>query len=184
MIKTKSFEQIIEILQTRGSKQYGQEAISQLEHALQCASIAASHHASPELITACLLHDFGHLICDLGEDPKPPEIDDRHEYSALPFLSLLFNSGVTEPIRLHVAAKRYLCTINSEYWLKLSPASQNSLNLQGGIFSLEEATTFINHPYAQDAIQLRLWDDQAKQVNYPTPPLEDVIPTLETCLKF
>ncbi len=178
-----SFEQIIEILKTRGNEQYGQENVSQLEHALQSATLAQSNHASSELITACLLHDFGHLIHQWGEDAAIRGIDDRHEYCALPFLSLLFSSAVTEPIRLHVAAKRYLCITNSEYWQTLSPASQHSLNLQGGIFSPDEATTFINHPYAKDAIKLRIWDDQAKQVNYSTPSLEDFIPTLQACLK-
>lgn len=178
-----SVNKIIEILGTRGNQQYGQEAVSQLEHALQTATLAQSNHASPELITACLLHDFGHLIHYWGENAAMRGIDDRHEYCALPFLSLLFNSAVTEPIRLHVDAKRYLCVTNSEYWQTLSPASQHSLNLQGGIFSPEEATTFINHPYAEDAIKLRHWDDQAKQVNYPTPSLENFVPILRACLK-
>ncbi|MEB3277489.1 MAG: phosphohydrolase [Lyngbya sp.] len=178
-----SVNQIIEILQTRGHLQYGQEAVSQLEHALQCATLAKSNHASPELITACLLHDFGHLIHQWGEDAATRGIDDRHEYCALPFLSLLFSSAVTEPIRLHVTAKRYLCATNTEYWQKLSPASQHSLNLQGGILSPEEATKFINHPYAKEAVKLRIWDDQAKQVNYPTSSLEDFIPALQACLK-
>ncbi|MEA5499375.1 phosphonate degradation HD-domain oxygenase [Limnoraphis robusta] len=178
-----SINEIIEILQTRGNTQYGEEAVSQLEHALQCAALAQSNDASPELITACLLHDFGHLIHDWGEDAATRGIDDRHEYCALPFLSLLFSSAITEPIRLHVAAKRYLCAANSQYFLTLSPASQHSLNLQGGILSPEEATKFINHPYANDAVKLRIWDDQAKHLNYPTPSLEDFIPTLQACLK-
>ncbi|WP_413166858.1 phosphonate degradation HD-domain oxygenase [Capilliphycus salinus ALCB114379] len=178
-----SIDHIIEILQYRGNEQYGQEAVSQLEHALQCATIAQSNYASPELIAACLLHDFGHLIHQWGEDAATRGIDDRHEYCALPFLSLLFSSAVTEPIRLHVVAKRYLCTENSEYWQALSPASQHSLKLQGGILSPEETMTFVNHPYAKEAVKLRMWDDQAKQVNYPTPRLEDFIPTLEACVK-
>ncbi|MEL7035915.1 MAG: phosphonate degradation HD-domain oxygenase [Cyanobacteria bacterium J06592_8] len=178
-----NLDQIIEILYTRGNEQYGQEAVSQLEHALQCATLAQENYASDELITACLLHDIGHLIHPWGEDAAIRGIDDRHEYCALPVLSLLFSSEVTEPIRLHVEAKRYLCVTNSQYWQKLSPASQQSLNLQGGTFSNDEATEFIDHPYAKDAVQLRIWDDQAKQVNYLTPSLEDFIPTLQACLK-
>lgn len=175
-----TLEKILEILKNRGHEQYGKEAVSQLEHALQCATLAQNAGSSPELITASLLHDFGHLIHDLGEDS---DRDDRHEYRAIPPLKQLFAEAVTEPIRLHVKAKRYLCATQPQYRENLSPASQLSLELQGGIFSTEEAIAFMGQPHAEEAVKLRLWDDSAKVVNCKTPNLDEFIPVLQWCLK-
>ncbi|WP_448560707.1 HD domain-containing protein [Trichothermofontia sp.] len=123
-------------------------------------------------MTACLLHDLGHLVHTLGEDAATQGIDDRHEYRALGYLHPLFPPAVTEPIRLHVAAKRYLCATDSTYWEQLSENSKQSLKLQGGPFSALEVAEFLAQPYALQAVQLRRWDDQAKVPNLPTPPLE------------
>lgn len=173
---------ILEILATKGNTQYGREAVSQLEHALQCATLAEMSDRSPDLITACLLHDLGHLLHNLGEDVADRGLDDRHEYRAMPLLQTLFNPSVTEPIRLHVDAKRYLCAVDSTYWEALSPASKRSLELQGGTFSPEAAASFIAQPYAEDAVQLRIWDDRAKVANLFTPDLEHFTPILVSCL--
>ncbi|MEL6580411.1 MAG: phosphonate degradation HD-domain oxygenase [Cyanobacteria bacterium J06621_12] len=169
---------IFDVLSTRGNAQYGMEAVSQLEHALQCATLAETNSASPELITASLLHDFGHLVHNLGEDAAAKGIDDRHEYRALSYLNKVFPSAVTEPIRMHVNAKRYLCAVNKDYWASLSPASKVSLELQGGIFSETEAAQFISQPYSSDAAKLRIWDDLAKMPNWKTPDLKHFFPLI------
>ena len=180
--KNSRIRSIFKILSTKGKAQYGTEAVSQLEHALQCATLAETSNATSELITASLLHDFGHLVHNLGEDAAENGIDDRHEYRALGYLKTIFSDAVTEPIRMHVNAKRYLCAVNTDYWNSLSHASKTSLELQGGIFSEAEATEFINQPYANDAVKLRIWDDLAKvaglvtlQLNYFLPAVEKLI---------
>lgn len=165
-------------LTAKGSQMYGAEAVSQLEHALQCATLAEQAAQSNTLIAACLLHDLGHLIHNFGEDAAIRGIDDTHEQRAIPLLSQLCEPAVTEPIRLHVAAKRYLCASDRRYWEQLSPASKRSLELQGGIFSSQEADAFIQQPYAADAVQLRIYDDRAKEVNLQTPDLTHFIPYL------
>ncbi|MEM9151382.1 MAG: phosphonate degradation HD-domain oxygenase [Cyanobacteria bacterium P01_F01_bin.3] len=176
-----SITEIINTLSTHGHSQYGREAVTQKQHALQCATLAQSAHSEPSLVTACLLHDFGHLVHTLGEDAAERGINDRHEERALPYLKGIFPKSVTEPVRLHVNAKRYLCAIDDEYWDTLSPASKRSLELQGGIFSEEEARVFINQPYAKDAVQLRIWDDLAKDPEMSTPELDHFLPVLEAC---
>ena len=170
---------IVDILLTKGKAQYGTEAVSQLEHALQCACLAETNNSSPELITASLLHDFGHLVHNLGEDAAERGIDDRHEYRALGYLKTMFGNAVTEPIRMHVNAKRYLCAVNKDYWDSLSPASKTSLELQGGIFTQNEVKEFINCPYAVDAVKLRIWDDLAKVEGLVTPKLNCFLPAIE-----
>jgi phosphonate degradation associated HDIG domain protein len=169
---------LLQLYRDRGQAQYGGEAISQLEHALQCATLAEQAGRSATLITACFFHDLGHLIHQLGEGAAARGIDDRHEYRAIPALEKLYPEAVTTPIRLHVAAKRYLCAIEQDYWDTLSPASQRSLELQGGPFSAAAATAFIEQPYAQDAVNLRRWDDQAKVPELKTPDLAHFIPVL------
>jgi phosphonate degradation associated HDIG domain protein len=157
-----NLDEIFDIFATRGHAQYGGEPITQLEHGLQCAALAMEHASSPELITASLFHDLGHLLHDLGENPTEQAIDDRHEYEGAKCLEQIFSSAVTEPIRLHVEAKRYLCAIDPNYRASLSENSESSLILQGGAFSNEEAAMFIAKPYAKDAVKLRIWDDKAK----------------------
>jgi phosphonate degradation associated HDIG domain protein len=171
--------QIIKILSTEGHQQYGGEEVTQLEHALQCATLAEMANASKKLIAACLLHDLGHLIHNLGENYVKKSVDDCHEYRVLGILCPIFPAAVTEPIRLHVEAKRYLCQVSPNYYNSLSPTSQMSLNLQGGIFSSVAAEHFIKQPYAEDGVQLRRWDDQAKIPHLLTPDLFHFIPILK-----
>jgi len=165
--------EIHHLLENRGHRQYGMEAISQLEHALQCANLAEQAGESTETIVASLLHDLGHLLAAErdGKDEHDIENDDLHQFIALPFLRALFPDAVLEPIRLHVDAKRYLCLIDPAYWADLSPASKHSLELQGGVFSEAEAERFIAQPFAAEAVRLRRYDDLAKIKNKPVPGL-------------
>ena len=158
----------------RGAEQYSGEPVTQLEHALQTAARAEAEGADDELVTASLLHDLGHLLQDLGSGDDSPTlrgVDDVHQYAALPFLRGLFGERVLGAIRLHVDAKRYLCATRPGYPAALSADSQRSLLLQGGVFNADQATAFIAHPGAPDAVRLRLWDDLAKTAGAATPPL-------------
>ncbi|MEM9214382.1 MAG: phosphonate degradation HD-domain oxygenase [Cyanobacteria bacterium P01_F01_bin.150] len=171
--------ELITLYGDRGLAQYGGEAVSQLEHALQCATLAEKSGESAALITACLLHDLGHLVHHLGDDVAKRGIDDHHEYRAIPVLEDVFPEAITTPIRLHVAAKRYLCAVDKGYWDELSPASKLSLELQGGIFAEKAAEQFIQQPYAEDAVKLRRWDDLAKDPDQKTPDLDHFLPILQ-----
>jgi [1-hydroxy-2-(trimethylamino)ethyl]phosphonate dioxygenase len=155
----------------RGVETYG-EGVSQLEHALQCATCAERDGASPALITATLLHDIGHLIHDLPHDIAEQGIDAQHESLGSAWLSHHFAADVTEPVRLHVAAKRYLATVEPDYHTLLSPASIQTLKLQGGAMSPEDCARFAGQPHAEDAVRLRRWDDEGKVVGARTPDLE------------
>jgi phosphonate degradation associated HDIG domain protein len=171
-------ESIVGLYRKKGADQYGSEPVSQLEHALQCARLAAEAGAGVELVAAAFLHDVGHLVV---ERPHmiDREIDDLHQYIGLPFLRGLFGPGVLEPIRLHVDAKRYLCRAEDGYWERLSPASQHSLALQGGPFSGDEAGAFLRHRFAREAIRLRRWDDEAKVPALQAPELAAMVRVLE-----
>jgi len=160
--------QITKLFHTQGAVQYGSEAINQQQHALQCAHLAEQAGAPPELVTAALLHDLGHLVAP-DRAAKASAVDDVHQYLAIPFLRGVFGEAVLAPIRMHVDAKRYLCQVDRQYWSSLSPVSQCSLALQGGPFSQDEAATFIGQPFATDAVALRRWDDAAKDPK-ATPP--------------
>ena len=165
-----------------GGRQYGGEAVTQLAHALQCAAAAEAEHAAPALISAALLHDIGHLTHTLGPRPAQRGIDDRHEMGGADFLARRFVRGVSEPVRLHVDAKRYLCAIEPGYHATLSPASVRSLELQGGVFNPEEAEEFIRKPFAEDAVRVRRWDEQAKVKGLETPDFEHFKSYLAACL--
>jgi len=174
-----TIEEICQLYQIKGDRLYGGEAISQFAHGLQCAALAADHHQSAEMIVACLLHDIGHLL----DSPKQPLGGyTPHEEAALMALRSLFRPAVTEPIRLHVAAKRYLCTVEPDYWDALSECSKQSLKLQGDRLSKAAAQAFIDQPYAPEAVQLRRWDDQAKVIGLKTPALEAFVPAMMACV--
>ncbi len=176
-----TLEDIAQQFALHGGRQYSGEPVTQLEHALQTAWLAEQDDAADELVTACLLHDLGHMLNDQGETPSLRGIDDVHQYYALPFLRGLFADPVLNAIRLHVDAKRYLCQVNTGYWAALSDDSKRSLNLQGGIYTPDESALFIAQGGAADAVKLRQWDDQAKQPSLATPPLEHFLQRAERC---
>lgn len=171
-------DDIIELFETRGSAWYGNEAVSQLDHALQCANLAAESGAEPELVVASLLHDIGHLLTQQDES-LASERDDVHQFIMQPFLRDLFPEAVLAPIRMHVDAKRYLCATEPGYREALSPASRTSLELQGGAFNPDMAGRFISLSYAKDAVNLRRWDDLAKTPGALVPPLASFADLME-----
>ncbi len=171
------------LFKERGGEQYSGEPVTQLQHALQTASLGEAEGASDALVTAALLHDLGHLLHDLGETPSMHGVDDVHQYRALPFLRGLFNDGVLDAIKLHVDAKRYLCATRPGYHGSLSADSQRSLLLQGGVFSPVEAQGFIAQPGAEAAVSLRLWDDLAKDADQVTPPLSHFMARAARCVQ-
>ena len=172
----------IELLFARhGAAQYSGEPVTQLEHALQTAHFAEQSEASDELVTACLLHDLGHLLNEQGETPTVRGIDDTHQYFALPFLRGLFPDAVLDAIKLHVDAKRYLCQVDAGYYDRLSADSKRSLALQGGVFDAAGAAAFLAQPGARDAVLLRQWDDLAKQADLATPSLAHFLERAAAC---
>jgi phosphonate degradation associated HDIG domain protein len=147
--------------------------VSQLEHALQAARLAQISGCPESLIVAALLHDVGHLVHESGEDIADRGTDSRHEALGEAWLARHFGPEITEPIRLHVNAKRYLCAVEPEYLQQLSAASVQSLKLQGGPMSSDEVKAFEANPHFQDAVTLRRFDDEAKVVGLETPGLEE-----------
>jgi phosphonate degradation associated HDIG domain protein len=158
----KIVDEIIDLFQRRGDAAYHGEAVSQTEHALQSAALAEGQGAPDTLVVAALLHDIGHLLDGQDEDLAVNGIDGQHEEAGHAWLSQHFGPEVTEPIRLHVDAKRYLCAKNAAYLNGLSPASRLSLELQGGPMTPLERAQFETNPHFRDALRLRYWDDTAK----------------------
>lgn len=159
------------LLERKGTSQYGEEPVSQLEHALQCATLAETEGAEAALIVAALFHDIGHLADPEFEAAMARGEDRWHEELGAAYLSGIFGPSVTDPVRMHVSAKRYLCAVENGYFATLSPASVKSLAMQGGPFGAEEAAAFIGQPNACAAVRVRRWDDLAKIPAARTPPL-------------
>ena len=166
-------ESLADLLAGSAVDMYGGEAVTQLAHALQAAELAARDAAGEALVCAALLHDVGHLLA------KTETGDDRHEQIGAGLLATLFSRDVTEPVRLHVMAKRYLCTVEPDYFATLSRESVRSLALQGGLLSGTEAACFAALPHAEDAVRLRRWDDLAKDPVVRTRSLQSFLPVLQ-----
>jgi [1-hydroxy-2-(trimethylamino)ethyl]phosphonate dioxygenase len=175
--------EIRRLLEQKASGRYGLTLINQQQHALQAAWLAEREGKGDAMIVAALLHDVGHMVHDLGENPADAGIDDRHEELGDAWLQAHFGPEVTEPVRLHVAAKRYLCAVEADYFAKLSPDSVKSLALQGGPMSAEEVAGFEALPHHREAVQLRRYDEQAKVKGLETPPVAHFMPAVARCLK-
>lgn len=177
-----TLHEIETLFEHRGHEQYTGEPVTHLEHALQSATLGEREGASDALITAALLHDLGHLLHDMSGTPSAQGIDDLHQYRVVPFLRGLFPDEVIAAIARHVDAKRYLCATRAGYQAALSEDSKRSLQLQGGIFTAEQASAFIARPGAEGAVHLRLWDDQAKRPGMITPPLSHFLQKARHCM--
>lgn len=174
---------LIDLLRAKGDAAYFGESVSILEHSLQCAYFADGAASSVVLISAALLHDVGHLLHGEPEDVASHGHDTVHEELAANYLSAWFGAEVTEPIRLHVAAKRYLCATEPEYLRQLSPSSKVSLALQGGPMTPKAVRAFESLPNASAAVQLRRWDDQAKLIDLKVPGLEHYVEHLRAAVR-
>ncbi|MFC0431903.1 TauD/TfdA family dioxygenase [Kutzneria buriramensis] len=151
-----------------GGAAYLGEPVTQAQHMLLAGAEALRVQAPDHLVAAALLHDVGHLVAD----------ERHHDTAGAQFLARWFPPAVTEPVRLHVAAKRYLCAVEPGYFDSLSPASVRTLGFQGGPMSPDEAATFAAGPYAQDAVTVRRWDEAAKDPSAPVPAFDRFAPLL------
>jgi len=177
-----SLDDVIATYRTHGHRHYG-EAVTELQHALQCATFAQEAGEPPIVVAAALLHDYGHLCHELGEDIADAGVDAKHEALGYDLLKGLFVDEVADAARLHVAAKRYLCLRDPGYEAGMSEASRTSLRLQGGPMTDDEARTFEREPHVALAIRVRRYDDMGKVVDMPTPDLDAFVPVLQTALR-
>lgn len=154
-----------------GSSNYD-EGVTLTEHSLQTAALARAEGASDTLIAAALLHDVGHFLQaqDRGNE-NYLAADWAHDTVAASWLRPRFGPAVADPVGHHVSAKRWLCACDPTYFQTLSTASVASLEAQGGPFTAEEAKAWRQEPGAEEAIQLRRWDDDGKVLGLTIAPL-------------
>lgn len=161
---------IADIFDRRGGEEYLGEPVTMAEHMLQGAHFAEIEGQTEDIIVAALLHDIGHFTSEFGTFSMEDTKDRHHEDAGAKVLEAFFPTIVTDCVRYHVAAKRYLCKRRPEYFEALSEASVHSLNLQGGPMSDAEAQEFEQNPNADAIIQVRLYDDRGKVAGLQVPP--------------
>ncbi|MEU1618340.1 TauD/TfdA family dioxygenase [Streptomyces sp. NPDC005722] len=166
------------------SAEYLGEPVTMAQHMLQAGALAEAAGAPPHLVAAALLHDLGHVRGDVvtGHDLMSGS-DNRHSHTGADLLGRWFGPEVTEPVRLHVAAKRYLCAVEPGYHDRLSEASKYTLEVQGGVMTPRQAAEFAGLPGAADAVAVRRWDEEAKDPDAVTPPFEHFVPLLASLLR-
>ena len=166
----------------RGAEEYMGESVTMSQHMEQTAACAVADKASDSLVISALLHDIGHFVGDHPIDALENGNDNYHDEIGARFLEPYFPPSVIEPIRLHVAAKRYLCATDQDYLGHLSAASVNSLNVQGGPMNTEEVEQFEDKALNQDAVRLRHYDDDGKVAGLTIKPVTDYRTVLESLL--
>lgn len=167
----------------RGAEAYLGEPVTVADHMLQCAALALAEGAPETLVAAALLHDIGHLSEGAAGEYSPDDtVDKRHDRAGAKLLEEHFPAAMVEPVRLHVAAKRYLCATDAAYYDRLSAASKHSLSLQGGPMSAAEVAAFEGLPFSQEAVRVRRWDDAGKVEGLGVPTFRELRPLLERML--
>ncbi|MGW1052712.1 2-trimethylaminoethylphosphonate dioxygenase [Streptomyces sp. NPDC002521] len=172
-----------QLFNDEGSSEYLGEPVTQAAHMLQSAAHAEAAGAPDALIAAALLHDIGHFTGHISGARLMTGTDNRHSHTGADWLATWFPPDVTEPVRLHVAAKRYLCAVEPDYLQRLSPASLYTLDVQGGPMSAAEADQFAALPHARQATALRRWDEAAKDPKATVPPFAHYRPLLARLLR-
>jgi 2-amino-1-hydroxyethylphosphonate dioxygenase (glycine-forming) len=168
------FLELFDLYKSKGGENYFGEEVSQYEHACQTALLARKNGASIELQQAAFLHDIGHILPYQSHH----EIEDNlgninHEKLGAAWLKdRNFSELAIQVVENHVDAKRYLCNINPIYIHSLSDSSRVTLLLQGGPLTEEEAMLFEQNPFFSEIIQIRKWDDLAKESQMLVPKLE------------
>ena len=173
---------ILDLFARRGAEEYMGESVSMSQHMEQTAACAVADGAPDELVIAALLHDIGHFVGDFPIDALENGINNLHEDAGAAFLKPFFPASVTEPIRLHVAAKKYLCAIDQDYIKRLSDASIESLSVQGGPMTAAEVQDFESNPYHQAAVKARYYDDDGKVTGLTIKPVKDYRSQIEALL--
>jgi gamma-butyrobetaine dioxygenase len=166
-------DRIGRLFSEEGGNEYLGEPVTQAAHMLQAAAHAKAAGAPDALVAATLLHDVGHFTGETSGAELMAGTDNRHSHTGADWLAAWFPEAVTEPVRLHVAAKRYLCSVEPGYFDRLSEASVYTLSVQGGSMSDAEAAAFAAKPYAEDALALRRWDEAAKDPDAEVPGFDD-----------
>jgi predicted HD phosphohydrolase len=149
---------------------YGGEAVDQLAHALQAATLAVRARARPAVVAAALLHDIGRSPAVAAELPDAP-----HERAGAAYCTRLLGREVGWLVGAHVLAKRALVTLEPDYVARLSPVSVRSLAAQGGPAAEADVERFLRHPLAAEAMLVRRWDDEAKVPDAPTRALDELL---------
>lgn len=175
----KQVEELAALFVSQGARDYLGEAVTQAQHMLQAGVLAGNAGASDALVAASLLHDVGHFHGPLTGEDLMRGTDNRHEESGARYLRTWLGTAVSEPVRLHVAAKRYLCYREPDYLGALSSASKYTLSVQGGPMTESEALGFEDEEGFVDAICLRRFDDRAKDPTMAVPDFEYFVPLLE-----
>ncbi|MBU2983430.1 HD domain-containing protein [Lentibacter algarum] len=168
-----------DIFERCGGEEYLGEPVTMAEHMLQGATIAEQQGLSEDIIVAALLHDIGHFTSEFGTFAMDDTEDRFHEEAGAKVLEAFFPTLITDCVRYHVAAKRYLCATKPEYFERLSEASIHSLNLQGGPMNAEEVTDFAKNPNLARIIQVRYLDEAGKHPDMQTPDFWHFAPMVQ-----
>ena len=178
-------DEIIELYEKHGSNEYAGEKVSQLEHMVQAAQLAKQSGYDDEIVLAAFLHDIGHICAAnyITGDMNGFGVMNHEKIGANFLRKRGFSERVARLVENHVSAKRYLTFKYPEYYEGLSEASKKTLEFQGGRMNYDEAMLFEQDDLFEEYIEMRRWDEQAKEENQPLPPINYFKQLMKTYLQ-
>lgn len=168
-----------DIFERRGGEEYLGEPVTMAEHMLQGAHFAEEAGEPEAIIVSALLHDIGHFTSEFGTFSMDDTDDKFHEEAGAEILEQFFPTLITDCVRYHVAAKRYLCATKDTYFNRLSEASVHSLNLQGGPMNDDEVVEFEKNPNLREIVKVRYYDEAGKRPDLATKPYSHYAPMVQ-----
>ena len=184
-----AYEQVTGNFDKASKTCYGESAVTELEHALQCAELADHADADDELVFAAMLHDVGRyavpqeLVFDTLQDVEIADNALGHGERGAQLMANMLPARSLFCIRYHAESKLYLCQKNPNYRAKLAGASVKTLAVQSTNYDQARLDELSGHRWWQDAIRVRVWDDSAKDKGRATRPLDYWVDRLEKFLK-
>jgi len=155
-------DRLLAWLTEAGEPVAAEHGLSLLDHSLQTAELAQRENAPNHEVVTALLHDTGKILLE-HQGPDAASAAPRcSEKIGAAWLARYFPPAISEPVRLHQIAKRWLFALDKGYRDTLSDEAFRALAELGGPMGEKERQHFERHESWSAAVALARRDDMSR----------------------